>query len=569
MSESTDAIAHRLAAIVESSDDAIVSKDLNGIVLSWNQAAERMFGYTAVEMIGSSIRRLIPDDRQVEEDTVLASIRAGKRVEHFETIRRARDGRLIPVSLSVSPLRDASGVVIGASKIARDISDRKEAERQAARIAERDAFLAEATLMLTQSLDSEHTLRSLAGLAVPYLADYCAFDVVDANGQHVRAATAHVLREKAEIADDLRVSYDDLDAPTSPTHVMHSRTPCFIPTVTDELLVAGARGDKERLERLRSLGLVSYLCVPMVAHDRTLGAMTLATAESGRRFSEDELRVANDIASRAAMAIQISQSYQQLRTANRLKDEFLATLSHELRTPLNAVLGYARMLQSGAITKDKVPQALEVIDRNATALAQIVEDVLDVSRIVLGKARMRVEPTDVIDVVQDAVATVQPSADAKGISVTCSFEADAAVVAGDHSRLQQVVWNLLTNAVKFTPRDGAVNVRVALDEAHIRIIVSDTGVGFPASFRPHLFERFRQAESGTTRPHGGLGLGLSIAQHIVDMHGGTIEAASAGEGKGATFSVVLPATSAARPAPGAAPAVPSGRGQDASPRTRA
>jgi PAS domain S-box-containing protein len=543
VTESTDAIARRLAAIVESSDDAIVSKDLNGIVLSWNQAAERMFGYTAEEMIGSSIRRLIPEDRQMEEDTVLASIRVGKRVEHFETIRRARDGRLFPISLSVSPILDASGTVIGASKIARDISDRKQAEQQAARAAQRDAFLAQATLTLTQTLDYEQTLSTLAGLAVPYLADFCVFDVLDAEGNVVRLTAAHLLREKAEIAEDVLSRYDDPDAPTSPLRVIRSRTPSVIPDVTDEMLVASARGDQERLVRIRSLGLVSYLCVPMVAHDRTLGAMTLATAESGRRFVDDDVRVATDIAARSAMAIEISQSYQQLRNANRLKDEFLATLSHELRTPLNAVLGYARMLQSGAIAKERVPQALEVIDRNATALVQIVEDVLDVSRIVLGKAKVRVEPTDVVDVVQDAVATVKPSADAKGIGLKCSFGGGAATVAGDHSRLQQVVWNLLTNAVKFTPREGTIDVRVMRRDSYVSIIVSDTGVGFPLSFRPHLFERFRQAESGTTRVHGGLGLGLSIAQHIVEMHGGTIEAESGGEGKGATFTVMLPASS--------------------------
>jgi PAS domain S-box-containing protein len=540
VTDSADAIARRLAAIVESSDDAIVSKDLNGIVLSWNQSAERMFGYTAAEMIGSTIRIIIPDDRQSEEDIVLASIRAGRRVEHFETVRKRRDGRLVPISLTVSPILDASGTVIGASKIARDISDRRLVEEQVARAAERDSFVADATLVLTQSLDYEETLRTLARLAVPYLADFCAFDVVDTNGNVVRIVTAHVLPEKADIAEDLRARYDDSDAPTSPQRVIRTRTAVFIREITDEMNVASARGDEERLAGIRSLGLVSYLCVPMVAHDRTFGALTLATAESGRRFSDEEVRIATDIATRSAMAMETAQSYQQLQSANRLKDEFLATLSHELRTPLNAVLGYARMLQSGAITKDKVPQALDVIDRNAAALAQIVEDVLDVSRIVLGKARLRVQPTDVAAVVDDACATVKPAADAKGIQLKCFLGDGTATVAGDHSRLQQVVWNLLTNAVKFTPRNGRIDVRVTEHESHVKIVVTDTGIGFPPSFQPHVFERFRQAESGTTRVHGGLGLGLSIAKHIVELHGGTIDAESDGEGKGATFSVMLP-----------------------------
>jgi PAS domain S-box-containing protein len=538
--ETADTLARRLAAIVESSDDAIVSKDLNGIVLSWNQAAERMFGYTAQDMIGTSIRRIIPADRQSEEDTVLASIRAGRRVDHFETIRKSKDGRLVPISLTVSPILNEEGVVIGASKIARDISDRKRAEQQVARAAQRDTFLAEATLTLSGSFDYNHTLKTLARLAVPYIADYCAFDVVNADGALERTAIAHVLPERAQIAEDIRARYGDPDEPTSPHQVMRTRTTSFIPEVTDQMLIAASRGDGERLSKLRSLGLVSYMCVPIVAHERSVGALTLANAESGRHFSDEELRVARDLASRIALAVETAQSYNQLQSANRLKDEFLATLSHELRTPLNAVLGYARMLQSGAIAGDKVPQAIEVINRNAAALAQIVEDVLDVSRIVLGKARLKIEPTDIAVVVEDAVATVKPAADAKGLRLRCSFGHGSATVSGDHSRLQQVVWNLLSNAVKFTPEGGSINISVTQVDSHVEIVVSDTGIGFPRSFRPHVFERFSQAESGTTRLHGGLGLGLAIARHIVEMHGGTIQADSAGEGKGATFSVLLP-----------------------------
>ena len=452
----------------------------------------------------------------------------------------------MPISLTVSPILDASGVVIGASKIARDISDRKRAEHATARAIQRDAFLAEATLTLTSSLDYEHTLRTLATLAVPYLADFCAFDVLAQDGTLTRLAIAHVLPEKAQLAEELRAQYEDPDAPTSPQSVMRNRTDSFIPAITDDMIVAQGHGDEERVAKIRSLGLISYLCVPVTAHDRTLGAMTLGTSESGRHLTEDDLRVAHDMATRAALSIEIAQSYHQLESANRLKDEFLATLSHELRTPLNAVLGYARMLQTGAIAAEKVPQALDVIDRNASALAQIVEDVLDVSRIVLGKARLKVEPTDVASVVEDAIATVTPAVEAKGIRLKVSLGHGTATVMGDHSRLQQVVWNILSNAVKFTPRGGSIDVRVAQNESHIDVVVTDTGDRIFAVVPPHLFERFRQAESGTTRLHGGLGLGLAIAQHIVEMHGGTIDAASAGEGKGATFTVSLPLSSVLR-----------------------
>jgi PAS domain S-box-containing protein len=536
----SDAIARRLAAIVETSDDAIVSKDLNGVVLSWNQAAVRMFGYTAEEMIGSSIRKIIPAERQSEEDTVLAAIRAGRRVEHFETVRMARDGRLLPISLTVSPIHDGNGKVIGASKIARDISDRKHAEREAAKAAEREMFLAEATVKLTSSVDYEQTLTDLSRLAVPYLADYCAFDVLNLDGIATRVAAVHVLPEKAQIAQDLRASYEDQDVPIPSQQVIQTRTPVVLRDVTDEMMVASARGDEKRLELIRAFDARSYVCVPMVSRDRALGALTLANTESGRYFLDADVRVIQDLATRAALAIETAQSYQQLQSANRLKDEFLATLSHELRTPLNAVLGYARMLQSGAIAQEKVPQALEVIDRNAVALAQIVEDVLDVSRIVLGKASLKMELTDLAAVVQDAIETVNPAIDAKGIKLKCTLGHGTATVAGDHGRLQQVVWNLLSNAVKFTPSGGTIQVQVKQDASYVAIVVSDSGIGFSPSFRPHVFERFRQAESGTTRIHGGLGLGLAIARHIVETHGGTINAESAGEGKGATFSVKLP-----------------------------
>jgi PAS domain S-box-containing protein len=537
--EHSELIARRLAAIVASSDDAIVSKDLNGIVLSWNDAAERMFGFTADEMIGQSIRRIIPDDRQSEEDTVLASIRAGRRVDHFETIRRARDGRLIPVSLTVSPVLDASGRVVGASKIARDISERKRAEIQAARLAQREGFLAEVTLALTRSLDYEQTLRDLASAAIPAVGDYCAVDVVNEDGDLVRVAVAHVNPDQAQLAQDLGAALEDPQLASSPHAVARTGVTSFIRHIPDKARV-NAGADTRGLDKLQQLGFVSYMCVPIALHDRVLGALTLASAESGRTYAVDDLRLIQDVAARAALAIQNARSYRQLQNANRLKDEFLATLSHELRTPLNAVLGYARMLRSGAISPEKVPQALEVIDRNALSLAQIVEDVLDVSRIILGKARLRVEPTDVAVVVHDAIATVAPAVEAKGLTLTPVVPSQLTEVMADPTRLQQVIWNLLSNAVKFTPRGGRIDIRILEANSHVEIVVADTGIGFSAEFKQHMFERFRQAESGTTRVHGGLGLGLAIARHIVEMHGGTIEADSPGEGKGATFTVKLP-----------------------------
>jgi PAS domain S-box-containing protein len=523
---------------VESSDDAIVSKDLNGIVRSWNRSAERMFGYTADEIVGHSILTIIPEDRRQEEDRVLAAIRAGERVDHFETVRRTKSGSLIPVSLTVSPIRDATGTVVGASKIARDISDRKRADALAEKASRRDAFLAQITLTLGRSLDAEQTLKDLAQALVPYVADYCAIDVVNEDHRLERLAVAAPDEAKAAFAQ--HVPHDPASE-VSPLRVLLSGAPVFVPEITDDVLVDAASGDEHRLAMLRSLHLVSFLRVPMKAHSGGLGVLTLANAAPRSPLAPDELRLAEDIAARAAMAMENARSFQAAQDANRLKDEFLATLSHELRTPLNAVLGYTRMVRSGAVPPDRLPNAFEVMERNAGALARIVEDVLDVSRIISGKARIELQQTDLGKVLEDGIATVAPSAEARGIVVERAFDAPG-FISGDPNRLRQVFWNLLSNAVKFTPEGGRVSLTVRRLDRQVEIEVRDTGIGFAPEFRPFLFERFRQAEGGPTRPHGGLGLGLSIVRHIVEMHGGTIDADSAGAGKGAAFVVRLPAS---------------------------
>ncbi|HTV00468.1 MAG TPA: hybrid sensor histidine kinase/response regulator [Luteitalea sp.] len=223
-----------------------------------------------------------------------------------------------------------------------------------------------------------------------------------------------------------------------------------------------------------------------------------------------------------------------------MKDEFLAVLSHELRTPLNAISGYAQLLRGGVLTGEKAEEGFDALERNARALAQIVEDVLDVSRIVSGQLRLDVQPVELPAVIENAIATVRPAADAKGVRLQVVIDPVAAPVAGDPTRLQQVVWNLLSNAVKFTPRHGRVQVRLQRVNSHVELTVSDSGVGIAADFLPYVFERFRQADSSLTRKTGGLGLGLAIVRHLTEMHGGTVEASSAGKDQGSTFAVHLP-----------------------------
>ena len=480
--------ARHLAKVVESSDDAIVSKDLNSIILSWNKAAERLFGYSAEEAIGQSIRMIIPEDRQHEEDFVLTKIRAGEGIRHYDTVRRHRNGTLVPISLTVSPIYDDTGQVIGASKIARDISDRVAgivaARRLAAVVESSDDAI------ITKDLNSVITSWN------PAAERMFGYTEEEAVGRSVRML----------IPEDLQSEEDDvLRKIREGRRVEHYET-------------LRQRKDGRKIA-------ISLTVSPI--HDAG-GAIVGAS------------KIARDITEGAKLRAENVRLYREAQDANRLKDEFLAVLSHELRTPLNAILGYSRLLRGNLLPEDQVGRGLETLERNARWLTQIVDDVLDVSRIVSGKIRLDVQPVDLASVINNAVATVQPAADAKQVRIQTLIDPRTGPVSGDPDRLQQVAWNLLSNAVKFTPKGGRVQVRLERVNSHLEIIVSDTGVGIKDEFLPLVFERFRQAEAGPTRRSGGLGLGLAIVRHIVEMHGGSVQAASAGENHGATFTVRLP-----------------------------
>ena len=353
----------RLAAIVASTDDAIVSKDLDGVIVSWNRAAETMFGFTPAEAIGSHISIIVPDDRLAEEAYVLSQVRSGLSITHYETRRRRKDGGFIDIDLTVSPIRSADGVVIGAAKIARDITEQK---------------------------------------------------------------------------------------------------------------------------RLRQLA--------------------------------DE--------------------------ASRMKDEFLAVFSHELRTPLNNVLGNALLLRKevGAEYRER---ALGSLERNAQALARLVNDILESSRIITGKLRLSFDLFDAERVVLQAMETLAPTFQARRVSVV-STVSTGLCVRGDRDRLLQAIWNVLSNAAKFTAAGGVVTVGAAIVAGYVLITVEDTGIGIAPEHLQLVFQRFWQADSTVTRQHGGLGIGLALARHVVELHGGHIQAASAGPGAGTTITIVLPYAGAAQ-----------------------
>ena len=436
----------------------------------------------------------------------------------------------------------------------------EEAARQAAIYAQRQAaFLAEAGAVLSSSLDYQSTLRSVARLAVPTIADWCAVDMVGTGGVE-RLAVAHVDPAKVASAIELQKRYPaDPNALGGVHDVIRTGKPARVARIPQAALEGAAR-DAEHLRIIRRLAITSYMCVPLFDRGRPVGAITFVSAESGREYSDDDLRFARELAARASLAIENARTYAEAADANRLKDEFLATLSHELRTPLNAILGYARMLRSGIVAAEKTPAALEIVERNAASLNRLIEDVLDVSRIISGRIRLAIEPVDLPAVVRAAIATVQPAADAKGVAVETAVDAALPPVAADQGRLQQLIWNLLANAIKFTPSGGRVRVHVGAADGHIEIAVSDTGIGISSEFLPYVFDRFRQGDASFAREHGGLGLGLAIARHVAELHGGTIRAESAGAGHGSTFTVSMPMRAgqrmpAVRPANSDVPAI--------------
>jgi signal transduction histidine kinase/CheY-like chemotaxis protein len=287
--------------------------------------------------------------------------------------------------------------------------------------------------------------------------------------------------------------------------------------------------------------------VPLCVQEHTFGALTLAYGDSGRRYDASDLVLASDLARRAAVAIDNARLYQlsqqersRVESATRAKDEFVAMVSHELRTPLNAILGWVRLIRGGSLPEQKLWHAFDVIERNANAQNQLVADLLDISRAITGKIRIHPSQLDLSNIIEIAIEDARVALEAKRLRLHVDLDREHSTLRGDGDRLQQVVWNLLTNAIKFTPKGGEIGLSLQRIESDLELVVKDTGAGIAANFLPHVFESFRQSDSSSSRMHGGLGVGLSITKHLVDLHGGSIEVRSEGTGRGTTFVVRLP-----------------------------
>lgn len=625
-----DLTRQRLAAIIECSDDAIISKTLDGIVTSWNPAAERIFGYSAEEIIGTSITRIFPPDRLSEEEDFLTRLRRGERIEHFETTRRTKDGRLIDISVTLSPIRDDKGRIVGASKIARDITSR--AQTQA--VVERQQRLLAVTLSsigdgvvatdnfgkitfmnptaealtgwsggqaLGLPLDSVMTLlnertreradnpvgRVLRDGHVVGLANHTVLIGKDGREHPIDDSAAPIHDERGNVFGVVMVFHDVSARRRQEEDLLRLAA---IVESTDDAVISKTLGGiitswNEGAQRIfgytaaEAIGRpITFLFPPERFGEEAEFIRRLAAGERIEHFETERIRkdgarlhvsvtqspleneageifgiskIARDITEQVALMRREQAARREAEEANRIKDEFLTTLSHELRTPLNAIFGWVRMLRMGALDAEGANRALEVIERNCKAQTDLISDLLDVSRIVTGRLTVEPRPLDFRTPVQAAIDAVRPAALAKGIDLSLHCAPEALVVSGDSDRLQQVFWNLLNNAVKFTGRGGRVSVTIERAPSGVQGVVTDSGIGITPGVLPHIFERFRQGDSSLGRPYSGLGIGLALVRHLVELHGGSVEATSAGQGKGASFIVRLPLMAIA-PRPGMA-----------------
>ncbi|HEX6099552.1 MAG TPA: GAF domain-containing protein [Thermoanaerobaculia bacterium] len=521
-------------AIWTTAPDGRITEDLSQWRELTGQSFEQMrdFGW---------LNALHRDDRQRAADAWKEAVETG---ESFHTRYRlcTRDGGYRWFESRGVPVLHANGSIVEWVGTAVDVHDQKIAEDHL-------RLLAEASDLLASSLDYETTLKTIAQLAVGAFADWCAVDIVDEDGVgYHRLAVAHVDPAKVQLAHEVQERYPPKTDAVA--RVIASGKTEWLAEIPDSMIEAAAYDD-EHLQILRDIGLLSYILVPLVSHGRVLGTLTLVTSpESGRRFGEADVRLAEELARRAAVAIENAKLFRAANDANRAKDEFLATLSHELRTPMTAVVGWARMMKMG-LGEAETREAIDSIEKSATVQMQLIEDILDMSRIMAGKMAMEPSPVDLRTITEAALSAVRPTAEVKGIEILTSFPPQLPFVLGDGNRLQQVIWNLLANAIKFTGRNGSILVRITRGEKTVTAMVRDTGTGIDPAFLPHVFERFRQQDSSTTRAHGGIGIGLAIARYLVEMHGGTISAESEGLGRGATFRVELPVMEARTSAPAA------------------
>ena len=545
----TEGLRNRLTAVVEHSDDAIITKTLNGVITSWNPAAERIFGYSAEEAIGKSVTLLIPEKHRDEEPEILDRLRRGQRIDHYETTRKRKDGALINVSLTVSPIKDSRGRVIGASKIARDISRQKRTEAMIREQAHVLALLDTTGKLISSNLDLQNVLQTVTDSATELTgARFGAFfyNVMDEHGEAFQLYT---------LSGAPREAFERFGLPRN--------TPVFKPTFTGAGVVRSGNITRDPRYGTMSphhgmpkghLPVCSYLAVPVISRTgEVMGGLFFGHPEDNV-FSERAEQLVVGVAAQAAVAMDNARSYEAaqreiasreraeaaLRTNDQRKDEFLATLAHELRNPLAPIRQATLVSMSRNATEEQKRWSHEVITRQVHHMSLLLDDLLDISRITRGTLELRTELTDLAAIVNSAVETSSPSIEAKLHTLSVDLPHDPVQFAADPMRLAQAVSNLLTNAAKYTDPRGTIRLHASADDRFVQISVSDTGIGITPEALAGIFTMFSQVKSARDRSEGGLGIGLALTKGVVQLHGGTVEARSEGPGKGSEFILRIP-----------------------------
>lgn len=487
-----------------------------------NVAGARLVRMSPDAILGHHVLALFPEVETTEVHQAVKRVMAGGCPEHIETYYAPL---LLWAINSVYPLKD--GVAI----VSRDITAQKHLEQNL-------SFLAEASSVLSSSLDYERTLRTVAQLAVPHIADWCAVDMVNDAGAVERLAVAHVDPEKVRWAEDLRRREPvDLSAPTGLAKVIRTGQSEFYPEITDDMLVAAAK-DEEHLALLRSIGFSSAMIVPLTVQGQTLGGITFVAAESGRHFAPAALAIAENLANRAALAVENARLYGQSQRAVALRDDFISVASHELKTPVTSLKIHAQLLQKQAERRGDESLARSVTKMNGQIdkLTQLIGDLLDVSRAESGHLALNLAAVDLDRLIAEVVESVQQTTDRHRIIVDGVIRRS---LYADRERLGQVFTNLITNAVKYSPDADRVVVRLAAGEAGASIEVEDFGIGIAAEHHDKIFNRFYRVGSPDEKTFPGLGMGLYISHEIVRRHEGTLDVESA-TGSGSVFRVILP-----------------------------
>jgi len=547
----------RYRELVENANDIVFTLDLEGNVTSVNKAVESITGYSQAELLGMNMSEFLTPGSTESARRMTERKLAGEERTSYEVDVRAKDGGTFTLEIS-SRLTIHQGKPVGVQGVARDITTRRQAE-EALRLADQRALseyerLLEKVAKLAQTLG---TARDLGGI-FRGLKEFALLSV-PCDGLFVSLYDS--------IRDVRTACYgwgdgQEIDTSELPPMPVNFTGPNSRAVRTNQVIITNDYM-KETLGHPAVLvgpdnGLrpQSSLSAPMAVMGRIVGTIEVQSYKKAAYREEHgtAMRLAANLAAVAIENVRLLEreiiARASAEESNRLKDEFLATVSHELRTPLTAILGWSRMLQGGSLETDMATRAIETIKRNAKVQAQIIDDILDVSRIITGNLYLELHPIELPPVLESAINVVRPTAEAKGIQIEVDFEPEPAAVSGDSNRLQQVFWNLLSNAVKFTPAGGKVTVHLRHVDSEVEIEVADTGQGITSEFLPFVFDRFRQADSTSTRQHGGLGLGLAIARHLIEIHGGSIEARSHGEGQGATLTVRLPLVGSVAESPG-------------------